>query len=105
MQRKRCRRRKLTKFRQFRGDRTCSFLALSGQGCQCAQRLWKSLHSDDAEAIRVAPSLARVIPSRDEEDVRLRLADAERLLLDAPDLGDRAVQLDLSGRGDAIAAI
>ena len=52
-----------------------------------------------------SPRLARVIPSGHEEDVRFRLANAEGLLLHAADRRDRAVELDLPRRGDAVAAV
>src|SRR5437868_4085227 len=103
---KRCRRRKLTSFRQIRTRRNVLFSALSRQGCQRVQRLLKTAHRDDAEAVRVPSRIGRVIPSDGhEKDVRARLAGAERLLLDAADRCHAAVELHLPGGRDAVAAV
>src|SRR3954451_12319409 len=47
--------------------------------------------------MRVALCNLRVVPiGRDEERVDMRLTGADRLLLDAADLGHRSVELDLA---------
>ena len=70
---------------------------------QGTQRLWKGLHRDDAEPVRVLARIAGVVPSRDEEGVHMRLARADRFLLDPADRADGAVGEDLAGRRDPVA--
>ena len=53
--------------------------------------------------MRLLAGIARVLPSRHEEGIHTRLARADRLLLDAADRADRAVQEDLARRGDLVA--
>src|SRR5437899_10767 len=54
-------------------------LALRRQCCQYVQRLLKTLHRDDAKAVRVPLRLARIVPiDRDEEDIDVRLARSDR---------------------------
>ena len=96
---------KTRSFRPFDPVEIPWFLALLRQGCQCLQRLLKTLHRDDAQPVRVLAGLARVLPRRDEEGIHTRLARADRLLLDAADRADPAVEEDLAGRGDLVAAV
>ena len=69
-----CPTRKTRNFRGILNACGCSVLAAERQRCQRAQRLSKTLHRDDPQPMRIAPRLARVIPSRDEENVDTRLA-------------------------------
>ncbi len=57
-------------FRCFPAGENCCYLTVSGHRCQCAQRLSKTLHRDDAKIACVAARLCRVIPSGNQEDVR-----------------------------------
>src|SRR5690349_4475318 len=90
--------RKLSKFRQDQIAEICEIPRLSVQRCQSAQRLSISVHRDDAHASCVTPRFLRVFPSRNQEDVGSGAPRADRLLLEAPDRGDRAVEAHLTGR-------
>src|SRR5205814_9010682 len=90
----------------FRGLRIRRYLPNSGVRAECrqgAQRLWKRLHRDDAEPVRVLPRNPVIVPSRDEEGVHTSFACADRFLLDTADRPDRAVGADLTGRRDLVA--
>src|SRR3954466_3722471 len=63
------------------------------------------MHRDDPHAVRITASLGGVIPSGDEEDADSRVAHADRLLRDAADRADAAVEVDLAGRGDPAAVV
>src|SRR6266511_3718259 len=71
-----------------------------GQCCQFVQRLLKVAHSEDPNAVRVAPRLGGVFPSRHDEDANSGVADADRLLADAADRRHGAVELDLARSRD-----
>ena len=71
-------------------------LAVSGQCCQCIQRLLKTLHRDDSQPVRVLSGVGRVLSGRNEKGIHMCFARADRFLLDAPDRADGAVQEDLS---------
>src|SRR5215218_8021065 len=79
------------------------FLPFSRQRCQRSQRLWKVLHRDDPQPVRVAPRLTRVRTGRHQEDVHTRAANAERLLLHAADRAHCAVRTELPGGRDLVA--
>src|SRR5579884_4359705 len=87
---------KTRSFRRFRGGEIGSFLHRPRERCQCVQRLLKTLHRDDPEAVRVLPRVAGVLPRGDEEGVHTRLARADRLLLDAADRAHLPVEEDLA---------
>src|SRR5580765_9043552 len=55
--------------------------------------------------MRKAPGLGRVIPSGHEENADAGVANSDRLLLDASDRADAAVEVDLAGRGDPLAVV
>src|SRR6266550_8952113 len=74
-----------------------AFLRARTECRQGAQRLWKSLHRDDAKPVRVGTGLARVLPSRDEEGIHTRLARSDRFLLNSTNREDGAVRADLAG--------
>src|SRR5579885_3694067 len=95
--------RKTCTFRQVLRWRNLPFSAPSTERRQGTQRLWKALHRDDPQPVRVALRVARVLPSRDEEGIHMRLARADRLLLDPADGADGAVREDLARRGDPVA--
>ena len=51
--------------------------------CQLLQRLLKTLHRQDLEVARMPACLGRVLARRHDEDIHIRLACADRLLLEA----------------------
>src|SRR5512132_4036110 len=63
------------------------------------------MHRHDPQAARLAASLGGAIPSGNEEAPDSGLADTDRLLLDAPDGPDAAVEVDLAGGGDLPAVV
>src|ERR1044072_9845247 len=82
----------------FESAENYGFLLFSGQRCQRPQRLWKVLHRDDLEPVRIAPSLLGILPGRNEEDVHTCFANTERLLLHAADRTHRPAAPALPGR-------
>src|SRR5512133_4044648 len=78
---------------------------LRRQRCQRVQRLWKALHRDDAEAIRIPARDTRVRSGGHEEDIHTGFTRADRLLLDGANREHRAVELELAGGGDLVAAV
>ena len=96
---------KTRSFRPFRGPVGNEPRNLGLPQCrQCPQRLLKTLHRDDPQAVRVLAGFARVV-HRHEESIHTRLPRADRLLLDPADRADLAVEEDLAGRGDLEAAV
>src|ERR1044072_2507663 len=87
----------------FEYAENCGFLLFSGQRCQRPQRLWKVLHRDDLEPVRIAPSLLGILPGRNEEDVHTCFATPARLSLRAAARRDRPVEPELTGRRDLVA--
>ena len=69
------------------------------------QRLWKALHRDDPEAVPIPARDARVRPGGYEKDIHTGFARADRLLLDGADREHGAVELELAGGGDLVAAV
>src|SRR5438034_463610 len=63
------------------------------------------MHRDYAHLSGIAACFLRVFPSRNEEDVRSGTSGADRLLLEAPDGDDRAVEAHLSARDHLVAAV
>src|SRR5581483_2455072 len=55
------------------GARKSGFLAAPGQCRQGVQRLWKRLHRDDRQPVRLPSRIGCVLPSRHEEGVHTRL--------------------------------
>src|SRR5213596_1327402 len=76
---------------------------LRGQRCQSVQRLWKALHRDDLQPLRIPARNLGVRPGRREKNVHTRLARADRFLLDGADWEHRAVQCELTGGRDLVA--
>src|SRR3989304_7095806 len=68
--------------------------------CQLPQRLLKTLHRDDAQPVGMLPRLVGVLPRRHEEEIHTRPARSDRLLFQATDLDDRAVEGELACRRD-----
>src|SRR5438445_10890529 len=87
---------------KFETAETDAFLRIWTECRQRAQRLWKCLHRDDAEPVRVLSGHAGVVPSGHEKGVHTRLVRTDRLLLDAADRADRAVRADLAGGRDLV---
>ena len=77
----------------------------AGKRLQRVQRLFKTLHRDDPQVSCIAARSCCVFPSRDEEHVGSGRPDAVGLLLDASHRADGAVELDLAGRRDPVAAV
>src|SRR4051794_28420145 len=84
---------KLSILRGFCARAPSPLVPLSGERCQSVQRLLKTVNSDDAHVPGMTPGFPGVIPSGHEEDVHARPPDADRLLRDASDRRDGAVQL------------
>src|SRR5436190_5475657 len=78
---------------------------LRRQRCQRVQRLWKALHRDDPEALRILARDTRVRSGGHEEDIHTGFARADRLLLDGADREHRTVELELAGGGDLVTAV
>src|SRR6516165_3897060 len=96
------------KTRSFRAFQLCEFpcfLAPLRQCRQSVQRLLKTTHRYDAQSMRVLACIRRILSRRDEEGIHTRLARSDRLLLDPADRAHPAVEEDLSGRRDLVAAV
>src|SRR5262249_31573524 len=78
---------------------------LRRQCCQGVQRLWKALHRDDSEAVRIPARGACVRPGGHPGNIPTSVAGSARLLLYRADREDRAVELELAGGGDPVAPI
>src|SRR5436190_15940281 len=92
--------RKRSNFLEIRASGNLPLSSRFWQRCQAPQRLSKTLHRDNPHPVGITASLVRVIPSGDEEDADSGVADADRLLGNAADRSDAAVEVDLSGRSD-----
>src|SRR6187549_1066848 len=74
--------------------------ALYAIRCQLPQRLLKTFNRDDRQALRIGPCVPRVLAGRDEEQIHIRAACSDGLLLHAADRDHRAVEGERARRRD-----
>src|SRR5262245_4918529 len=82
----------------FRGTPRPRPRSVSTECRQRMQRLLKTLHRDDPQTPRILARFGCVLPSRDEKHIHSCGTRTERLLLDAADRPNTAVEVELAGR-------
>ena len=96
---------KTRSFRPFDWPKICAFLRLLGQSCQSVQRLLKTLHRDDPQAVRVLPRIGGVLPAGTRK-ASTPASRAPIVFCLMPPIGPtRPFEEDLAGRRDLVAAV